>query len=112
MVNGYLLLSLAGREYFAVFALLAGTMKSLFILDKVATRNIDRIEKMHDGACIGSVYSIRTWLLVICMIALGRFLRRSVLPGEYIGTIYLLVGWGLFLSSRLMWRVWIQGRKE
>jgi len=110
MVNGFLLMSLAGKEYYAFPALAFGTLKGLFILDKVAKKNITRIDQMHDGACIGSVYSVRSWLLVIGMIVLGRFLRSSVLPGEYVGCLYMTVGWGLFFSSRLMWRIWFQSR--
>jgi hypothetical protein len=105
MSNGFLLISLAAREWLAVLAAGLGTVKSFFLLDRVARKNISRILRFADGTCIGSVYSYKSWGLVLVMIVLGRFLRSSsVLPGEYVGILYLAVGWGLFLSSRLMWR--------
>lgn len=101
--NGLLLITMAARDWFAFIGLGIGTVKSFYVLDRVARKNINRILHFEDGTCIGSVYSYKTWGLVLCMIALGRFLRSSILPGEYVGILYLAVGWGLFLSSRLMW---------
>jgi hypothetical protein len=83
-----------------------GTAKTFFILDKVAWKNINRIHEFEDKVCFGSVYSWKTWLLVLGMIVLGRFLRITILPGEVVGLIYAAVGWGLMLSSRLMWIEW------
>ena len=103
MSNGFLLISLAAREWLAIVAVGVGTIKSLLLLDRVARKNISRIQRFEDRTCIGSVYSYKSWLLVVVMIVLGRFLRSSVLPGEYVGVLYLAVGWGLFFSSRLMW---------
>lgn len=104
MSNGFLFITLADREWLAVLAGGLGTIKSFFLLDRVARKNISRIMRFEDGACIGSVYSYKSWALVAVMIVLGRFLRSSVLPGEYVGVLYLAVGWGLFFSSRLMWQ--------
>lgn len=104
MSNGYLLISLAGRVWFAIPALGLGTVKSFVLLDRVARKNILRILHFENGTCLGSVYSYKSWILVLLMIGLGRFLRAAVLPGEYVGVLYLAVGWGLFFSSRLMWQ--------
>ena len=104
MTNGFLLISLAAREWLAVLAAGLGTVKSFFLLDRVARKNISRILRFADGTCIGSVYSYKSWALVLVMIVLGRFLRSAVLPGEYVGALYFAVGWGLFFSSRLMWQ--------
>ncbi len=104
MSNGFLLISLAAREWLAVLAAGLGTVKSFFLLDRVARKNISRILRFADGTCIGSIYSYKSWGLVLVMIVLGRFLRSSVLPGEYVGALYFAVGWGLFFSSRLMWQ--------
>ena len=108
--NGYLLISLAGRRWLAMPALVLGTVKSFFLLDRVARKNIGRILNFEDGTCIGSVYSYKSWLLVVTMIVLGRFLRSSVVPGEYVGVLYIAVGWGLFFSSRLMWQARLKRR--
>lgn len=104
MSNGYLLIHLADRQWFAVLAVGLGTLKAVLLLDRVARKNISRVLQFSNGTCIGSVYSYKSWALVAVMIVLGRFLRSSVLPGEYVGVLYLAVGWGLFFSSRLMWQ--------
>ena len=106
MVNGFLLISLAERSWLIFLGLTLGTAKGFFILDRVARKNIKRIHGFERKICIGSVYSYKTWLLVIMMIVVGRTLRLTVLPGEVVGVIYLAVGCGLMLSSRLMWLEW------
>ena len=106
MVNGFLLVSLADRSWLIFLGLALGTAKGFFILDRVARKNIRRIHGFERKICIGSVYSYKTWLLVVMMIVVGRTLRLTVLPGEVIGVIYLAVGCGLMLSSRLMWLEW------
>jgi hypothetical protein len=111
LFNGLLWITMAKREWFALIGLGLGTLKSFYVLDRVARKNITRSLDFADGTCLGSVYSYKTWGLVICMILLGRFLRTSLLPGEYVGILYSAIGWGLFLSSRLLWlaRIRYQG---
>ena len=92
------------RLWIAAPALMIGTIKSLLILDKAAKKGIHRILKMADGTCLGAVYSLKTWLLVLCMIGAGMVLRHSSLPGELLGGLYVAIGWSLFFSSRHAWR--------
>jgi len=106
LINGFVLVSIQSHLLYGLSGLLLGTVKTFFILDRVARKNIRRIHDFGDKVCFGSVYSLKTWLLVIGMIILGRFLRTTVLPGEVVGFIYTAVGWGLMLSSRLMWIEW------
>jgi hypothetical protein len=106
LTNGIVLISLKGHFWYAVVGLILGTVKTFFILDRVARKNVKRIEEFEDKVCIGSVYSWKTWILVAAMIVLGRFLRTTVLPGEVVGLIYTAVGWALMLASRLMWQKW------
>ncbi|MFH2124664.1 MAG: hypothetical protein ABIJ50_14430 [Pseudomonadota bacterium] len=87
-------------------ALIVGTIKSLFILDNTARKGVCRILKMADGTCLGAVYSIRTWLLVLVMMGSGIVLRKSTLPGELLGGLYVAIGWALFFSSRHAWQAW------
>lgn len=87
-------------------AVTIGTLKSFYILDRFALKNSLRIEALPDKTCIGGIYSPRTWLLVIMMMAVGRLLRTSSIPRELIGFLYFVVGWGLLLSSRIAWRTW------
>ena len=109
MINGFVWISMAERSWLIFLGLALGTVKGFFILDRVARKNIKRIHAFEQKTCIGSVYSYKTWLLVIMMIVLGRTLRLTVLPGEVVGVIYIAVGWGLMLASRLMWLEWRMG---
>lgn len=93
-------------------ALAVGTVKSFLILDRTARKNIDRIDGFKKKICMGGVYSVKTWLLVIVMIFAGHFLRRSMLPLEIVGFIYTAIGWALFFSSRLIWRQWLVERRK
>jgi len=92
----------------AVLALLVGTLKSVFILDKTADRSIVRIKKFNDATCIGAVYSWKTWLLVALMMAFGITMRTLTDPGMVIGTLYVAIGWALLFSSRRGWLAWWQ----
>ena len=99
-------------RWLVLLALVIGTLKSLFILDRTARRTVARIVQLRDGACLGAVYSWKTWLLVILMMGSGIVLRRFFTPGAAVGTIYVAVGWALFFSSRLGWRAWADWRGD
>ena len=106
LTNGFVLVSLENHLWYGLIGLLLGTAKAFFVLDRLARKNIKRIKEFEDKICFGSVYSLKTWVMVAGMIALGRFLRTTVLPGEVVGLIYTAVGCALMLSSRLMWIEW------
>jgi len=96
---------LQGGWYIAL-AIIIGTAKSVFILDKTAKRGVQRIVQLRDGTCLGAVYSWKTWALVALMAVSGNLLRLFVEPGKGIGTVYVAVGWALILSSRHGWLEW------
>ena len=106
LINGFVLISLKSQFWYGALGIILGTAKTFFILDRVARKNIKRIKDFEGKACMGSVYSWKTWVMVAGMIVLGRFLRTMVLPGEIVGIIYAAVGWALMLASRLMWIEW------
>jgi hypothetical protein len=90
-------------------ALALGTLKSLYILDRTAKRSLDRILRLADGTCLGAVYSFKTWMVVLLMMAAGYTLRHSTLPRSLLGTLYITIGWALLLSSRHAWFSWHHG---
>lgn len=100
------ILLLSGEWWILPLAAVVGTVKSFFVLDTMAKKNIDRTLSLKEGTCIGGAYSLRTWGLVIFMIFLGIALRSLAVPPPLIGLIYFTVGWALFWSSRLMWQQW------
>jgi hypothetical protein len=106
LTRGFALISVQVHLWYFVLGLVLGSAKTFFILDRVARKNVKRIKEFEDKVCLGSVYSWKTWILVAAMIALGRFLRTTVLPPEIVGFIYTAVGWALLLASRIMWQEW------
>ena len=92
-----------GMEWLLSISLLAGTLKSWAVLDRVAVKNMNRIFAKDEYSCLGGIYSWKTWLLVVAMIIFGRLLRASSLQVWLVGLIYVTVGWSLFWSSRKVW---------
>jgi len=91
-------------------ALLIGTIKSRYVLDKSARRGIERINHFSGNTCIGAVYSWKTWLLVIAMMLFGLIVRSSPISRDLIGFICVAIGWSLVWSSRFAWRTWYASR--
>jgi len=106
MSRGISWLTPIDKLWIAIPALMTGTLKSLFILDRSARKGVNRILEMADGTCLGAVYSAKTWLLVLVMMGAGMALRRSAIPKELLGGIYVMIGWALFYSSRHAWQAW------
>ena len=104
MTRGAFFLHTAGRLWLFLPALVAGTCKSIFLLDKAARKNLTRLSGKEDGDCLGGVYSAKMWALVVIMMVLGVLLRQSGLPWEVVGTLYVAIGWALLFSSRLLWQ--------
>jgi len=104
MTRGYFFLHAVGRTWLFLPAVIVGTGKSIFLLDKSARKNLDRLSGKIDGDCLGGVYSVKMWGLVALMMFLGWLLRRSGLPFEFVGSFYVAIGCALFFSSRLLWR--------
>ena len=96
----------SGSYWLVVVGLAVGGLKSYFVLDRTAKKGIDRILRFGDNTCVGAVYSIRTWGMVLAMMAIGMFFRSSSLPAQLLGVLYLAIGWGLIMSSRHAWFSW------
>lgn len=106
MSRGIAWLNAIDQLWIVLPSLLIGSMKSFFMLDKSARTSIKRILSTREGKFLGSVYSVKTWLLIILMAAAGCLIRHSSLPKEFLGLFYVSIGWGLFLSSRHSWMAW------
>ncbi|HIP40715.1 MAG TPA: hypothetical protein EYG88_15340 [Desulfocapsa sulfexigens] len=106
MSRGVSWLSTIDKLWIIIPAFLTGTLKSLYMLDKSAKKSINRIVATRDGRCIGGVYSVKTWLLVLVMMTAGYLMRHSSLPKEFLGLFYVSIGWGLLFSSRNAWLAW------
>ena len=94
----------------AAGAVIVGVVKSRLVLDRAARRVVDRIRARGDGRCLGGFLSLRTWGLVVLMMAAGRLLRGTLAHG-IVGPLYIAVGTALCLSSRLSWHAWRESRR-
>lgn len=93
----------------ALLVLLAtglGYLKSRFVLRKSAARIVDRIRARGDDRCLGGFLSPATWLLVLAMMAAGRYIRSGPTPQLVVGFLYTAVGTALVLASFVVWRAW------
>jgi len=95
----------AVAPWVAAGSFVVGVVKSRLVLDAAARRVVERISARGDGRCLGGFLSVRTWGLVVLMIVGGRILRGTLAHG-IVGPIYIAVGTGLCLSSRISWRAW------
>ncbi len=121
-VTGFFLL-IRGFSYVAAGSLIlagltglaAGSLKSFYILDRVAFKGLERILSFSDNTCIVAIYSWKTWLLLIVMIWLGILSRAVDIPITMRGIICIAIGWALVFSSRhgwLIWRGWEKRTKQ
>lgn len=93
-------------SWLAVAAIVVGLAKGRWVLDRAARRIVERIRDRGDDRCVGGFLSLRSWMLVVTMIVAGRVLRGSHVARYLVGALYLAVGTGLMMSSRIMWRAW------
>jgi hypothetical protein len=95
---------------FAAPCVLVGVMKGRYILDGMSSRTIVRVQERDEPSFFAGFFSARSWLLVAAMMATGQILRRTGLPHEWLGFVYVAIGSALLLSSRVLWRGWaVQG---
>ena len=88
--------------------MLAGVLKSRFILDRAACRIAERIRNREEPSCLGGFLSWQSWATVAVMMIAGRLLRGSHLSRTLVGLLYSAIGTGLLLSSRRLWCFWRQ----
>ena len=94
----------------SAIAAVLGVLKARLILDRAGHRIVDRIEARGDGRCLGGFLSLRSWALVAVMIVGGRLLRSAGIDLHVVGFLYVVVGTGLLLASRIPWRAWATTR--
>ncbi len=93
-------------DWILLFAIVAGSVKSLAVLDRSAVRIIRRISGFSTRVWLLAVYPLKTWLMVAAMMAFGLFLRFSSTPTIVACFVYCSVGWGLLFSGRKIWHAY------
>lgn len=83
-----------------------GLVKSRLVFDKVARKIVLNIDKKPRPVCLGGLFSVRNWALILVMSFFGRTLSALSMNTSLKAGIYVMVGSGLAFSSRLMWKAW------
>lgn len=81
-------------------ALGLGFVKGNFVLPKIARKNMVRIDQLPKESPIYMTFSLKSWMLILVMILIGRTIRFFGAPHFLIGVIYVAVGFALVLGSR------------
>ncbi len=82
-------------------ALAIGFIKGKFVMTKVGQKNMARIESLPEPSPFYRTFSIKSWIMVLGMIALGRLIRLGGAPSFIVGAIYVAVGVALLIGSRV-----------
>ena len=93
--------------FFAVaLGLGLGLAKSRFVFDRVAIKVLTHIGTKPSRSCLGGLFSIRNWALILVMAVFGRAIGGLPIHAALKTGLYVMVGSGLGYSSRLLWRAW------
>lgn len=85
-------------------SLILGFIIHRYGFSKIATKNINRIGSLKPRTCLFAFMPLRSYLIIIVMMAMGYGLRHSPLPHLYIVPVYLGIGSALFMSGLLYLR--------
>ncbi len=88
---------------------LLGLLKARFVLDPVARKAAVRIRERGPSAPVLGFFSVRSWAVVLSMVALGHVLRLTTLPRPMLGVVYVAVATALVVASRVFWRLHTRG---
>ena len=64
-----------------------------------AKKNIQRIQRLPEKACVFAFQEWTSYPLVIVMITMGFFLRHSSIPKTLLAPMYIGIGGGLIIAS-------------
>ena len=101
-------------KFFSIgFAVLSAFLISFLGFNYIARKNIKRINRFPDYTCIFNFQEIKSYFLIIFMIALGLFMRKSgFFSKEILIFVYTAIGTALFISSFLYFREFFKHFKE
>ena len=89
-----------------IIGLILGLVKAKVVLEKNAQKISKRILSRTNPSSFWGFLPVKSWLLIISMIAFGFFLRHSNLNRSFVLSVYVAIGAALFASSRIFWNNW------
>jgi hypothetical protein len=107
-------ISWTGAIPLELFGVLLALLAYRFNFSKIARKNIERLCRLTENTCLFAFQTWRGYLLIVLMMFLSGFLRRSPIPKPYLAVLYTAIGGALLLSSlsyyRLLWQ-WVVRKK-
>ena len=98
------------KEQFFYF--LAGFLAAMpihhFGFLKIVDKNLKRLLPLTEKRCVFSFMTLKSYLTVLVMVAMGIALRHSALPKRYLSVLYNGIGLALFLSGIRYFRFFIK----
>ncbi len=85
-------------------AIAIGIVKSRLLLDRVARTAVARIRMRGCTECAGGFFSLKSWMLILFMVAGGHALRLTDVPRPALGVLYIAVSTALVIGDRIYWR--------
>jgi hypothetical protein len=74
---------------------------------RIVDRNTERILVMEGKKCLFSFFPWKSYLIIAVMMTMGKILRNSEIPKQYLTFLYFGIGGALILSSFRYLRVFI-----
>lgn len=75
-----------------------------FGFSRVARKNMDRIDRYSDSACLFSFQAWTGYVIIAVMMTGGIMLKHSPIPKPYLAVLYSVISGGLFFSSFLYYK--------
>ncbi|HET6498466.1 MAG TPA: hypothetical protein VFH17_05410, partial [Coriobacteriia bacterium] len=79
---------------------------------RVAEGVAQRIRDRGPDAAVAGFLSMRSWVVVVIMVATGHALRLTSVPRPVLGVLYVAVATALTVASRTYWRILVSGWRE
>ncbi len=88
------------KIYLIIIGVLLGVSVAIFGFSKIVKNNIIRIKKLPRRSNILYFQTLKSYILIVFMVALGISMRKSGLVADYIlCPMYITIGVALFVSS-------------
>lgn len=85
-------------------SLYIGYLKGRYVLGKSARKGVDRIIAFPNPTSLGNIYSLRYYVLLICMILLGLSIKYMGLSLDIRGIVDVIIGSALIYGAAIYFR--------
>ena len=85
--------------YYALGGSVLGIAAYLAVFAQIAKKNIERLKGLPEKSCFFAFQAWHSYLVIVCMIALGVILRHSAIPRLWLAVVYLTIGGALLGAS-------------